>query len=101
MARVADIDHRNLISLTGSPGQSTKPKDWSEDVDYRSLQVNIQSNNGNPSFLLEPQLSSILEPPPPMEKFGQFFVSIFLCILLLWIPDLLNIFNLYRIWQIK
>ena len=68
MARVADIDHRNLISLTGSPGQSTKPKDWSEDVDYRSVQLNNQSNNGNAGFLSESQLSSILEPPPPMEK---------------------------------
>lgn len=77
LARVADIDHRNLISLTGSPGQLTKPKDWSEDIDYRSAQGNNQSLNGNDGFILESPLSSILEPPPPMEKFGQFFVCIF------------------------
>ncbi|XP_067624129.1 uncharacterized protein [Eurosta solidaginis] len=69
--RQLDIDHRNLISLTGSPGTSEGDKKlWlsqdqnflesaSGDVDYRSLQppaVNLEDISSPPG---------LMAPPPP------------------------------------
>ncbi|XP_004521819.1 regulation of nuclear pre-mRNA domain-containing protein 2 [Ceratitis capitata] len=73
--RQLDIDHRNLISLTGSPhGNDSDKKSWlaedqgflgsnSGDVDYRSLQASgVESTSiSSPQGLMAP-------PPPGLQK---------------------------------
>ncbi|XP_053958039.1 regulation of nuclear pre-mRNA domain-containing protein 2 [Anastrepha ludens] len=69
--RQLDIDHRNLISLTGSPGgNDSDKKSWlsqdqsflgstTGDVDYRALQVPVLASTDMSSPL------GLMAPPPP------------------------------------
>ncbi|CAH1979687.1 unnamed protein product [Acanthoscelides obtectus] len=88
-----DVDHRNLISLTGSPGNSNSqnsPQNWNNgtaDQDYRLLPPTATSGDSNNHH--QPGSAPVLDhdyrmgfnleqlklppppPPPPSNKFGE------------------------------